>query len=560
MIKLEDMDTKEKLIMDFFIWLFDDSRITANSIELERELDMSLAPFYTDPYIYYPKQISDFFNTTAMQRLGRISQLSLASDIYSNLYHTRLEHSKGAYNRKLEEMIYNFQNQKWKKNIEDNQQKIYLLADLFKIAGHDIGHFPLSHLMEIELLSNRGAHEFVGKRILLEDSEISSILLSISPDLPDALKKILEEPIMNFNEHDDSNYDVDRFDYLTRDYFYFGTPLYLPYAHYETISVDLDKNGLPKTLSDFCIQESATSTSSIDVYDYSSLENIETFLKLRLQAYEKIYSNPVVHTHEKTVSAFFNAFAHTSSDCGNELRCFINAFKGHSIDSIDLKEFLRWDDIRLYSQILDIAKTHPDSNIRSLAMMTIPNIEAFLYMIYSHLGINKSENKQYSSEDIAFLRKIKHIIKSEDEISLALKNPSYTDKNTIFFPPDLDTSNLPSFIFSNSQVKFAYNPNEPIYVRDADGKIYELSHHPHRSYDWNKFSTELKSNCTYIPYLKFNGLTDAEINYLKGLADKSTKYNNSKDCDYSSKINMQPLQIGKCIEDYFLGIDTDTER
>lgn len=240
MERLENMHTKENLIKSFYSWLFDDEKIKSAPLVLEKELDMSLVPYYTDPYIYYPKQIADFFNTTAMQRLGRVSQLALANDIYPNLYHNRLEHSKGVYNRKLEEMLYNFQNKEWKQYIENKNLKIYLLADLIKMAGHDIGHFPLSHLMEMEILSARGAHEILGKRILLENSEIQNVLTNISPDMPDALHQLYEYSIMNFNEHDESCYDVDRLDYLSRDYLYFGTPISFTSEKYESIPVELD--------------------------------------------------------------------------------------------------------------------------------------------------------------------------------------------------------------------------------------------------------------------------------------------------------------------------------
>ena len=169
MIILENVDTKEELIKEFYTWLFDDKLIVDKSVELQKELDISLVQSHSDPYIYYPKQIANFFNTSPMKRLSRISQLGLANNIYPNTYHSRLEHSKGVYNRKLEEFLYNFQNENWRNTIEKKNQKIYLLADLIKMAGHDIGHLPLSHLMEIELFSYRGAHEDLGKRIMLEN-------------------------------------------------------------------------------------------------------------------------------------------------------------------------------------------------------------------------------------------------------------------------------------------------------------------------------------------------------------------------------------------------------
>ena len=51
MINLEDIDTKENLIQDFYRWLFDDNNVVDKSVILEKEVDISLAPYYTDPYI-----------------------------------------------------------------------------------------------------------------------------------------------------------------------------------------------------------------------------------------------------------------------------------------------------------------------------------------------------------------------------------------------------------------------------------------------------------------------------------------------------------------------------
>ena len=94
-MNLENLENKEPLIKDFFTWLFDDNRIINKNVNLEQEIDFVLAPYYLDANIYYPKQISDFFNTRPMKRLGRISQLDLAIDEFPNLYHNRLEHYKG---------------------------------------------------------------------------------------------------------------------------------------------------------------------------------------------------------------------------------------------------------------------------------------------------------------------------------------------------------------------------------------------------------------------------------------------------------------------------------
>lgn len=59
-MKLEDLDSKEQIFKDFFEWLFDDSKITAKEIQLEKEVDITLAPYYLDSNIYYPKQFKNF--------------------------------------------------------------------------------------------------------------------------------------------------------------------------------------------------------------------------------------------------------------------------------------------------------------------------------------------------------------------------------------------------------------------------------------------------------------------------------------------------------------------
>ena len=108
MLRLEDAENKEQVLQDFFVWLFDDNRIVDKSIALYGEVDFSLCSSYSDPNIYYPAQIKRFFDTKAMNRLGRISQLDLAINNHPNLYHSRLEHSKGVYYKKIEEFFYNF--------------------------------------------------------------------------------------------------------------------------------------------------------------------------------------------------------------------------------------------------------------------------------------------------------------------------------------------------------------------------------------------------------------------------------------------------------------------
>lgn len=476
MINLENINTKEDLIQTFYTWLFNDKSINNKSINLEKEIDISLAPYYLDPYIYYPKQIADSFNTKAMKRLGRISQLALANDIYPNIYHSRLEHSKGVYNRKLEEFLYHFQNSNWRKYIEENNLKIYLIGDLIKMAGHDIGHLPLSHLMETEILLYKGAHEELGKRIMLEDQEIHDVLTKISYKLPLVLKELYEKHIMNFKEHDESSFDVDRCDYVARDYLYFGTPLHLPYSTYESIPVELDSTGMPIEDEDHSIKITNNSCQKIDVYNANCLPIIEKLLENRLNGYSSIYSDPLVIAHEKTINTFFRAFK--SQYFKSDLNTLVIDFKEKGLENIDLEELLEWDDIKLYSEIINVAEQHPDPNIRDLATMTIPNMKAFLNLIYSHFDLRNKTTSALSHEDIKFLQKIKSLISANNCFAKNLRNPNYTDENIIFFDESsfkilenriqqfISNSQLNKEIINTSLVsKKAYSIDEPIYIR-----------------------------------------------------------------------------------------------
>ena len=411
-MNLEDLESKESLIREFYTWLLDDDRILNKDVIFEKEIDFSLVPYYNDANIYYPKQIAAFFDTKAMKRLGRISQLDLAIDEYPNVYHNRLEHSKGVYYRKLEEMLSNFQNPCWKKNIENNKLKLHLLAELIKMAGHDIGHPPLSHGLEIIMFSHRGIHEEIGQRIMLEDSEIQAALKNISPDLPDILSELYNKSILNFNEHDDSNNDVDRLDYLVRDSLYTGNPIHLPHSNYETVSVELDNNGHHLTNTDGSIIISNNSTSTIDIYDYSALSDIENFLETRENGYKNIYFLPQTTIKEKTILAFFEAFLESDSQSGMALKNYINEMKSANISTFDLSLFEDWDDIKFYSQIIDVIKNHENSEVRDLAIMTLPNMTSFLNMIYSHLEMY-AKNRNYSEEDKHFLCEVKSLIHSK---------------------------------------------------------------------------------------------------------------------------------------------------
>ena len=554
-MNLESLENKEPLIRDFFTWIFDDYRIINKDVILEKEIDLALVPYYKDAHIYYPKQFSNFFNSKPMKRLARVSQLDLAIDAFPNVYHTRLEHSKGVYYRKLEEMLHNFQNPLWKKSIESNNMKLYLLAELIKMLGHDIGHFPLSHAFEQIIYSHHGPHEDFGKRIMLEDDEIQSFLCSISDDLPITLEELYDKSILNFKNHDESNYDVDRLDYLYRDNLYAGTPVFIPYLHYQSVPVLIDDSGFPKTCPDGSILTDDSSNIYIDVYDYESLHNIEHFLEIREKSYKNIYFSKKVHVRENSINSLLKAFLASSSQSGKDLRKFVNILQSCDIDDVDLSLFLGWDDIKFYSEIFDIAENHEDPNIRLLATMTIPNIKSFLIMIHYQLNLN-NKTLNYSEQDKQFLQKIRALITGQGTLSRNLKSPNFTLENTLVYPeseifPVKYNTFLDSGLIHSTRVKIrAYNSKEPIYIKGANGKIYDLSHHPERKCDWDDRISYVQNIYSYIPFLKLNGVSDEQISEMQDFCSSSPTLIDFK--NRTNSIYMKPYQIARYNEFDFL--------
>ena len=86
-MQLENLKSKEQIILEFYNWLFD------KEISLNKEVDLSLAPYYEDPYIYYPDCISKLLDTEAFNRLGRLSQLSSVVFFNLNVYYNCIANS-----------------------------------------------------------------------------------------------------------------------------------------------------------------------------------------------------------------------------------------------------------------------------------------------------------------------------------------------------------------------------------------------------------------------------------------------------------------------------------
>lgn len=195
----------------------------------------------------------------AFQRLRNVKQLGLANLVYPGADYSRFPHSIGACHvagRILEAIRASGG------EVSDEEIKLYRVSALL----HDIGHFPFSHTTEHalknfyseKLLTTEGgeddesagegeyaSHETAGKRVITEDTEITTILTEGGLD-PAAVARVIrrEDPQSRFKNLISSDLDADRLDYLCRTAHHTGLPYSVVDLNYVVSQMRLDTNGL----------------------------------------------------------------------------------------------------------------------------------------------------------------------------------------------------------------------------------------------------------------------------------------------------------------------------
>ena len=172
-----------------------------------------MAKIISDPvfgFIQIPTGLLlDIVKHPLFQRLNRIKQLGLSSNVYPGAQHTRFQHSLGAFHLMSEAII----SLKRKGNfIFDSEAEAVQAAILL----HDIGHGPFSHVLEHTLVQG------------VEHEDISLMLMQkINNDFKGQLNLAIEifkdhYPKRFLHQLISSQLDMDRLDYLRRDSFYTG--------------------------------------------------------------------------------------------------------------------------------------------------------------------------------------------------------------------------------------------------------------------------------------------------------------------------------------------------
>ncbi|MBI1729644.1 HD domain-containing protein [Candidatus Acetothermia bacterium] len=169
------------------------------------------------------KLILDLIETREVQRLRSIKLMGVSYLVYPGADHNRFSHSLGAafLMKRIIERIRNLRDDPPFKKIAkllDEHRELMLAAALL----HDIGHFPLSHLLERFTKVN---HEVWTTRLIANpQGGAHQVLMAAHRDYPKLVQAIIERTFMpSFAvKLISSQLDVDRMDYLLRDSYHTG--------------------------------------------------------------------------------------------------------------------------------------------------------------------------------------------------------------------------------------------------------------------------------------------------------------------------------------------------
>ena len=346
------------------------------------------------------------------------------------------------------------------------------------------------------------------------------------------MEEVISNDPLNFISHDEGNYDVDRMDYLLRDYLYKGD-FFDNYTHeqYEKIDVCIDENGDVVKGPDGNLllasdnKDGKYLTKKIDIYPFSSLKQIEAFLERRVQAYKDMYFSETTQVSDYFEGNFINRVAEDKKNYGKaeELKQFIYDLRKYGVD-IDLNEFLKWDDIRFYDCCIDVGELSDDENLRAYAGMIIPQLQALMNLTYSHLDLKNAKEKGFKNiaeEDKAFIKRIKALIESNEGMGRILKTPNYY-KNNCLISSDTNKineikKNFGDKVFYANATVYGYKDKVPVYIKNEDGGVYDLDEHPNRNCDWDERKEKISVAFCAIPQLKLHGLKNEEINEIKSM-------------------------------------------
>ncbi|NLW15387.1 MAG: HD domain-containing protein [Erysipelothrix sp.] len=260
--------------------------------------------------------IWDLIGTAEFQRLRRIHQLGGTLQVYHTAEHSRFGHSLGVYEI-VRLMIENIKN--LKDTLSEYEQVAVLCAGLL----HDLGHGPFSHSFESVTSVN---HELMTRRIILEDTEVHSVLKSVHPSLPQDVADIIAHEHKNplLAQMISSQMDADRMDYLLRDSYFTG----VSYGEFDLFRILRTLRIVDNTIA---VKE-------------SGIHAVEDYIMARYQMYWQVYLHPVSRSYDAILLSIFKRIKDlmvTHPEIVSEAPAFLPIFED---EEISIKDYLYLDE------------------------------------------------------------------------------------------------------------------------------------------------------------------------------------------------------------------------
>ena len=498
---------------EFFEWLL------GKEVNMNYMFDITLIDSHEEPKIYYPDEIKKILETQVMQRLKRVTQLGSSLFVNDDYYQTRFAHSVGTGNNAQKFFLKLYKdNSEWKDYIERNGKKEEILADIIHMYLHDIGHNVLSHTLENLIKGNEqsvqagAAHEILGRRIINEDEELVSVFNSISPTLIKTLNKVLS-PSYDLLSLKEGAIDFDRLDYLIRDALYHGT-----YEDRYITEKIIDK-------SDISVINSNGTQKQIPVISDEAQDNVSDFLQRRKIGYQNNYWSNESIVFDRLATYFCNKIAIGDFEC--DLKHYISHCIKYGGSQIDLDEFKAWDDTRFYSEVINIAQNHPDSEIRELAICCLPSLTGLTNFVFEAYDLDhKKSEDELTDFQRNFFEQVKWLVKCDSPLHRTLLKKN--NDNIVFLDAKcksdvhkiidelekagIKKSKLYSLI-SWSQTRSVYDPQEPIYLQNSSGEILPLQ--SYMSFFNTKNDIQVDGILAFPMQMRENGFSTREIEVIQ---------------------------------------------
>ena len=279
----------------------------------------------------------NIINSAPFQRLRYIRQLATTYLVYHGAEHTRFGHSIGVMHlasRVFDSVIAKNKNL-FSDNDDENERKVKWYRQILRIIGltHDLGHAPFSHASE-DLFENGEKHEDYTKHILLETEIAEHIKVlgqkfkeelgeqyDITPELVWMIyegkdvtnEKFIYPDFLFLKCFLDGELDCDKMDYLLRDSIYCG----VSYGRYDldrfvsTLTVHKNENTLQLAI------------------ERGGIQALEEFVLARYFMFIQVYFHKTRRFLDKMLI--------------NSLKAILPGGKYPT----DVKEYLKWDDVRV---------------------------------------------------------------------------------------------------------------------------------------------------------------------------------------------------------------------